>query len=73
MPPKKKGICDIDGLPLHKRDDDEDDAIIQRLKIYHEKTEPVIRHYEKQGKLLRINGNQSIEAVFKEINKKLNF
>ncbi len=72
LPPKVEGICDIDGLPLKKRSDDEEDAIKQRLKIYHESTEPVIRHYEDQGKLVRINGDQSIDEVFKEIQKKLN-
>ena len=72
LPPKKEGICDIDGLELKKRTDDEEDAIKKRLEIYHEETEPVVRHYEDQGKLIRINGDQSIEEVFKEIIKKLN-
>lgn len=71
MPPKKEGFCDKDGLPLHKRDDDEEDAIKQRLKIYHEKTEPVIRHYDSKGKILRIDGNKAIEKVFEEIENKL--
>ena len=69
MPPKKEGVCDEDGLPLHMRDDDKPEAIKKRLGIYHEQTEPVLSHYE--DKLIRINGNQSIDAVFEEIKQQL--
>ncbi len=64
-PPKQEGICDIDGLPLHVRDDDKPEAIKKRLNIYHTQTEPLLEHY--QEKLIRIDGNQNIDEVFKEI------
>ena len=68
-PPKVEGICDIDGLPLRMRDDDEPEAIKKRLSIYHEQTEPLLEHYK--NKLMRINGDQTIDEVFFEIEQKI--
>jgi len=70
-PPKQEGICDVDGLPLHTRADDQPDAIAKRLGIYHEQTEPLIEHYTQQGVVVKINGAQSIGAVKQEITGKL--
>lgn len=44
-PPKKDGIDDITGEPLVLRDDDKESTIIQRLKTYHEQTEPLVNFY----------------------------
>lgn len=44
-PPKKDGIDDVTGEPLILRDDDKKSTIIQRLKTYHEQTEPVVNFY----------------------------
>lgn len=68
-PPKQEGLCDIDRLPLHQRDDDKPEAIKKRLSIYHMQTEPILAHYE--GRLIRINGDQKIAEVFEEITSKL--
>lgn len=66
-PPKQDGVCDIDGLPLRKRADDEPAAIQKRLAIYHEETEPIISHYKEQGVVAVIDGRPSIEEVKKAI------
>jgi len=72
---KLKGIIYID-LPKkecikrmlkRKRADDTLEIINTRLKIYFEKTKKVLDHYELKGKLIKINGNQTIEKVTKEI------
>lgn len=68
-PPKKEGICDECGLPLHKRADDNSVAIMKRLQDYHLRTEPIIAHYK--GKILEINGEQSIKDVHLAILKAL--
>ncbi len=65
--PKQEGVCDGCGGELVMRDDDKPDAIKQRLRIFHNDTAPVIDLYEKKGVLLRINGEQSIEKVFKDL------
>jgi adenylate kinase len=60
-PPKKEGTCDECGLPLKKRADDTAAAIMKRLQIYHTQTEPVLSHYK--GKIIEVNGEQSIKDV----------
>lgn len=66
-PPKKEGICDVDGLPLQTRDDDKQEAIQRRLAIYHEQTEPIIAHYQKKGIVLFIDGTKTISEVTQAI------
>jgi len=69
-PPKQEGVCDVDGGNLIQRADDYREAVEKRLQIYHEQTEPVIEHYD--SKVVKINGNQGIEEVWREIQRKLN-
>jgi adenylate kinase len=45
IPPKVKGICDICGTKIIRRNDE--DKIIHRLKLYHKETEPIIKYYKK--------------------------
>lgn len=67
--PKEKGICDKCNLPLYQREDDKEEAIKARLKIYHRETEPVLKHYKSE----KINGMQNIEKVTEDILKVLKF
>jgi adenylate kinase len=62
-PPKHEGVCDQDGSRLIQRDDDKDEVVSNRLRVYHEDTEPVIQHYEDQGLLRRIDGTRSPAEV----------
>lgn len=71
-PPKQAGVCDNCGGELIVRDDDQEDAIKQRLVIYHQQTEPLIEYYQAQGKLIKIDGQPSIAEVNQEVFKKLN-
>ncbi|MFC1612378.1 adenylate kinase family protein [Patescibacteria group bacterium] len=69
--PKEKGKCDNCDGRLVQREDDTEQAIAVRLNIYHEETEPLMQHYEDQGKLLRIDGTKTIDEVYEEIKKEL--
>ena len=71
VPPKKEGVCDIDGSQLKRRQDDQEEAVSVRLKLYQEVTSPLLDYYQKQGKLLSINGNASIGTIAREIERKL--
>jgi len=51
------------------RADDTREVIKHRLQIYHEETEAVLEHYK--DKIVRINGNQSVDVVYEEICEKL--
>jgi adenylate kinase len=63
---KLKRCNECQGL-LFIRADDKPEAIRERLKEFKKETRPVIDYYQRQGKLIRINGQQSIEKVFEEI------
>ena len=61
----------IKRLLARGRDDDNEAVIINRLKIYREKTSPLIDLYTKQGILKSIDGNAEIDVVFSCIEKAL--
>lgn len=63
MPPKKAGACDQCGARLELRSDDRPEVVAHRLSVYQEQTAPVIRYYEEQRKLARVNGNQPPDKV----------
>ena len=66
-PPKKDNTCDQCGEGLIIRKDDAPETVRNRLKVYHESTEVLKDYYAAQGKLRKIEGNQSIEGAFKDI------
>ena len=71
-PPKKDGVCDSCGAELYQRDDDKEETIRNRLKVYRENTFPLIDYYSKKGKLVTIKGNEgTIDDVFSNIEKAL--
>ena len=62
-PPKHAGVCDQDGSRLVQRDDDKPEVIENRLKVYHEQTEPLVEHYDEQGLMRRIDGTRPAAEV----------
>ena len=66
-PPKQEGICDQCGADVAIRKDDAPETVRNRLKIYHESTEPLKDYYTAQNKLRSVEGNQSIEGAFAHI------
>ena len=61
----------IKRLLARGREDDNEEVIANRLKIYREKTSPLIDLYTKQGILVGIDGNADIDVVFSCIEKSL--
>lgn len=66
-PPQKPGVCDYDGSELYQREDDKAETVKRRIHVYLEQTMPLINYYQEQGKLLEIDGTQSIEKVSKDL------
>lgn len=66
-PPKEDMKCDECGKKLYVRADDTPEAIRQRLKIYHEQTEPLLDFYKEKVLLYTIEGSKSIEDIWEEI------
>lgn len=69
IPPKKEGICDVCGSELVLRDDDRPETVQNRLKVYHDQTQPLINFYEKKGVLRSVDGTLPMEEVFTAITK----
>jgi adenylate kinase len=67
LPPKRKGICDVEGEPLFTRADDSVEAFENRMRAYNELTAPVIEHYRRIGSFVEIDGGAPVEIVTKEI------
>jgi len=57
-PPKHDSVCDQDGSRLIQRDDDKPDVIANRLRVYHDKTKPLVDYYDGLGLLRRIDGSR---------------
>lgn len=69
IPPKKEGICDVCGSELVLRDDDQPETVKNRLKVYHEQTQPLIEYYTGKGVLRTVDGTLPMEEVFDAIVK----
>ena len=67
VPPKKEGICDRCGKELVLRDDDKPETVLNRLKVYHEQTQPLIEYYTKKGILKTVDGTIDMNDVFAAI------
>lgn len=70
-PPKVDGICDKCGTPLITREDDNEETIKSRLKVYDNQTKPLVDYYKKLGKLVSIDSNDTINNVVKNVIKAL--
>jgi adenylate kinase len=72
QPPKTAGVCDSDGTLLITREDDREEVIWRRLKVYEEQTGPVLRHYAEStfhridGTLRPAEVSSRIEAVLQD-------
>lgn len=60
-------LCKVDATPLIQRDDDKSETVLNRLKVYHQKTAPLIDYYRSEGKLMNITGSGSLEEISAEI------
>jgi adenylate kinase len=66
-PPKTPGKCDKCGGELYQRSDDKKETVKERISVFLNQTVPILDYYEKQGKLVRVNGNQGMQGVAGEI------
>lgn len=69
--PARQGVCSSCGTKLIQREDDQEETIINRLKTYHNQTEPLIGYYKAKGILLEVKGQEKIHDTTSEVNKAL--
>lgn len=70
-PPKIEGKCNKCGKALFTREDDKADVIEHRLKIYHKRSQPLIKYWHDLGKLITVNGERKPKAIQISLVKKL--
>lgn len=63
-PPAEAGSCDDCGAELTQRDDDTEDTVRERLRVYEENTAPVVDHYRETGTLVEVDGDGTPDEVF---------
>ncbi len=66
-PPKQEGVCDKCGGELILRKDDQPETIRDRLKVYHDQTEPLKDFYQGKGILRVVDGQAGIENTTKQV------
>jgi adenylate kinase len=67
QPPKRAGFCDRDGAGLVQREDDKEDRVKARLRVYAEQTAPLKDWYRKQGLLRTVDGVGSPDGIQAQI------
>lgn len=67
-PPKVDGVCDYCGSKdIYQRDDDKEEVVKHRFKVYDEQTSPLINYYKLKGLHHRLDGSLPVEVVTDEI------
>jgi adenylate kinase len=67
IPPKREGVCDACGGGLYQRPDDREDTILNRLDVYSRQTESLVRYYEQQGVLVRVDSARPRQETVSEV------
>jgi len=70
-PPKVPGKDDVTGEDLIQRDDDKEEAIRNRLKVYADQTAPLVSYYDEKGILVTVDASPAPDEVYKALRKAL--
>jgi adenylate kinase len=62
-PPKRDGICDIEGAVLVQRADDTEEVFKERMRAYEALTAPVVEHYRELGRFAEVDGDRPIALI----------
>jgi adenylate kinase len=62
-PPKSNGVCDRCGTKLVQRDDDKEETVKERLRVYHADTVELIPYYRSRGLIRAVPGHGNIEEI----------
>ena len=76
-PPNKKGVDDVSGGELIQREDDKEETVRNRLRIYHQQTKPLVEYYKNLSKsnnnirVVKVNGLAKVDSIKEEISRTL--
>ena len=71
-PPKEDEICDRCKSPLVQREDDKEEVVRNRLRVYREQTAPLIDYYRQRDILVSLDASKDIESVYSDLLRVLN-
>jgi adenylate kinase len=66
-PPKQNGVCDLDGSELYQREDDKEDTVKNRIRVYFDQTATLITYYQRKGILVEVDGQKPIAGVTEDL------
>jgi adenylate kinase len=70
--PRIAGLCDQCGSTnLVQRADDKEEVIANRLKVFSETIDPVLKYYQDLGRLMKIDAEADVEEIYKKISSKV--
>jgi adenylate kinase len=70
-PPRRDGICDRCDGTLMQRDDDNEQTISRRLRVYEDQTQPLIEYYQAQNKLATVPGSGEVSEILRRVTEAL--
>ena len=71
-PPKRDEVCDRCGTSLIQREDDREEVVRNRLRVYREQTSPLIDYYRRKDILVSLDASKDIEQVYADLLRVLN-
>ncbi len=70
--PKVTGVCDqCGGTDLVQRADDKEEVIKNRLSVFKDTVDPVLKYYQDLGRLMKVDAEGSVEGIFNQISSKV--
>jgi adenylate kinase len=66
-PPKKPGVCDVDGEPLFQRDDDTEEVIRHRIEVYDKESRALLEFYESKDVLRVVDGSGDPDRTYVQV------
>lgn len=66
-PPKQEGVCDFCGGKLIQREDDKEEVVRRRFRVYKEQTQPLVEFYKEKHKLISLDATKSVEEVYEKL------
>ncbi|MDP2903901.1 MAG: adenylate kinase [Methylovulum sp.] len=69
-PPKADNVDDLTGEALIQRDDDKEETVRKRLRVYHEQTKPLVGYYSAEGRIVKfatITGVGSVADITQKV------
>ena len=71
-PPKTDDICDVTGEKLKHRDDDKEDIVRDRMKVFEGTINPVLEFYRSKGMLESVKADRAMDEIFGDLLGKIN-